>query len=118
MINGDKGRLELEVVESAFRLPKNKGGSAEGAVHGEKALPNEGRQKIILHPLWETPQEVPYEIGKGRHGESSSRRVVSSRVCSVSLLSSESTLQCPVPEWTRATVTSRHRMIPLVCKQR
>lgn len=70
MINGDKGRLELEVVESAFRLPKNKGGSADGAVHGEKALPNEGHQKIILHPLWETPQEVPYEIGKGGHGES------------------------------------------------
>jgi predicted dehydrogenase len=68
MINGDKGRLELEVVESAFRLPKNKGGSADGAVHGEKALPNEGHQKIILHPLWEAPQEVPYEIGKGGHG--------------------------------------------------
>jgi hypothetical protein len=78
MINGDKGRLELEVVESAFRLPKNKGGSADGAVHGEKALPNEGHQKIILHPLWEAPQEVPYEIGKGGHGESSSGRVVES----------------------------------------
>jgi hypothetical protein len=69
MINGDKGRLELEVVESAFRLPKSKGASAEGAVHGEKALPNEGHQRIILHPLWEPPQEVPYEIGVGGHGE-------------------------------------------------
>jgi hypothetical protein len=110
MINGDKGRLELEVVESAFRLPKNKGGPSEGAVHGEKALPNEGHQKIILHPLWETPQEVPYEIGKGGHGESSSRRVVSTRVCPTSRVARVH-ITVPVPEWTRATVARRHRMI-------
>ena len=70
MFNGDKGRLELEVVESAFRLPKTKGGATEGLVHGEKALPNEGSSKITLHPLWSTAQDVPFEIGVGGHGES------------------------------------------------
>ena len=69
MFNGDKGRLELEVVESAFRLPKTKGGTTEGLVHGENALPNEGGAKITLHPLWSTPQNVPYEIASGGHGE-------------------------------------------------
>lgn len=68
MFNGDKGRLELEVVENAFRKPIVKGGSTDGVTHGEKALPNEGNQKIILHPLWEEAQNVPFEIGVGGHG--------------------------------------------------
>ncbi|CAD6571164.1 MAG: hypothetical protein TREMPRED_000184 [Tremellales sp. Tagirdzhanova-0007] len=68
MFNGDKGRLELEVVESAFRLPKTRGGATEGLVHGEKALPNKGSSKITLHPLWSTAQDIPFEIGVGGHG--------------------------------------------------
>lgn len=68
MFNGDKGRLELEVVENSFRKPIIKGGSTAGVTHGEKALPNEGHQKIILHPLWEEAREVPYTIGVGGHG--------------------------------------------------
>ena len=70
MFNGDQGRLELEVVESAFRLPKARGGSGAtaGMVHGEKALPNEGSSKITLHPLWSTAQDVPFEVGVGGHG--------------------------------------------------
>ena len=68
MFNGDKGRIELEVVESAFRVPNIKGAKAEGATHGEKALPNEGHQQIILHKLWGTPTKVPYTIGTGGHG--------------------------------------------------
>ena len=70
MFNGDKGRLELEVVESAFRLPKIKGGAGatQGMVHGEEALPNEGSSKITLHPLWSTAQDVPFEVGVGGHG--------------------------------------------------
>ncbi len=68
MFNGDKGRLELEVVESAFRLPKTRGGASEGLVHGEKSLPNEGSSKITLQPLWGTAENVPFEIGIGGHG--------------------------------------------------
>jgi hypothetical protein len=69
MFNGDKGRLELEVVESAYRVPKVKGSGGEGLVHGTEELPEEGHTKIILHPLWEKPQDVPFEVRKGGHGE-------------------------------------------------
>ncbi|KAI9631781.1 oxidoreductase [Dioszegia hungarica] len=68
MFNGDKGRLELEVVENSHRHPISKGGDTAGVTHGEKALPNEGHQRIILHPLWETAQEVPFTKGEGGHG--------------------------------------------------
>lgn len=69
MFNGDKGRLELEVVENSHRLPIVKGGNTAGVTHGEQALPNEGHQKITLHPLWETAVDVPFTKGEGGHGE-------------------------------------------------
>lgn len=69
MFNGDQGRLELEVVETAFRLPIKKGGSTEGVVHGEKELPNAGHSKITLHKLWQKPENVPFEVGVGGHGK-------------------------------------------------
>ncbi|KAL7419197.1 hypothetical protein Q5752_006034 [Cryptotrichosporon argae] len=68
MFNGDRGRLELEVVENAFRLPQTRGQSGEGVVHGEAALPNEGHAKITLHPLWQPSRDVPYERATGGHG--------------------------------------------------
>ncbi|ORX40293.1 putative oxidoreductase [Kockovaella imperatae] len=68
MFNGDKGRLELEVVESAYRVPQSKGGKSEGVVHGENALPQEGHKKITLQELWKQPVDVPFEEGKGGHG--------------------------------------------------
>lgn len=58
MFNGSKGRLELEVVESAFRLPSNAQTSG-GTVHGAEALANAGGAKIILHHLWQRPKEIP-----------------------------------------------------------
>ena len=70
MFNGDKGRLELEVVESSYRQAKTRGGATEGLVHGEKALPNEGSSKITLQQLWGTKENVPFEIGVGGHGKS------------------------------------------------
>lgn len=68
MFNGDQGRLELEVVENAYRKPIPKGGDTAGVTHGEQALPNEGQQKITLQRLWEEKQDVPFTIGKGGHG--------------------------------------------------
>jgi len=68
MFNGDQGRLELEVVESSHRDPIIKGGSTAGATHGEKALPNEGHQKITLQQLWKTKENVPFTVGTGGHG--------------------------------------------------
>jgi hypothetical protein len=72
MFNGDQGRLELEVVESSHRTPIVKGGDTAGATHGEKALPNEGHQKITLQQLWKTKEDVPFTVGKGGHGKSAS----------------------------------------------
>ena len=69
MFNGDKGRLELEVVETSHRVPAKKGGSGEGLVHGEKELPNVGHKKITLQPLWGVAEDVPFEEGTGGHGE-------------------------------------------------
>ena len=69
MFNGDQGRLELEVVESSHRTPIVKGGDTTGATHGEKALPNEGHQKITLQQLWKTKEDVPFKSGTGGHGK-------------------------------------------------
>jgi hypothetical protein len=46
------------------------GGDTAGATHGEKALPNEGHQKITLQQLWKTKEDVPFTVGKGGHGTS------------------------------------------------
>ena len=69
MFNGDKGRLELEVVENSHRLPEKKGGSGEGLVHGEKELPNVGSKKITYQPLWGVAENIPFVEGTGGHGE-------------------------------------------------
>ncbi|WVQ96756.1 hypothetical protein IAU59_003863 [Kwoniella sp. CBS 9459] len=68
MFNGDKGRLELECVESTHRVPTKKGGDGEGVVHGEKALKNEGHNKITLQQLWKEKEDVPYVQASGGHG--------------------------------------------------
>lgn len=67
MFNGDKGRLELEVVESTHRVPQKKGGQ-EGVTHGEVELPNSGGAKITVQPLWGQREDVPFEVGVGGHG--------------------------------------------------
>ena len=69
MFNGDKGRLELEVVETSHRTARQKGGKAQGMSHGVAALPNEGKTSIKLQKLWETAVDVPFEIVTGDHGE-------------------------------------------------
>ncbi|OCF73166.1 oxidoreductase [Kwoniella mangroviensis CBS 8886] len=68
MFNGDQGRLELECVESTHRTAGKKGGGAEGVVHGEKALKNEGHNKITLQKLWGEKEDVPYVWATGGHG--------------------------------------------------
>lgn len=68
MFNGDKGRLELEVVENSYRLPGKKGQDAAEFVHGEKELPNSGSKKITLQPFWGVAEDVPFVEAEGGHG--------------------------------------------------
>lgn len=72
MFNGSRGRLELEVVESEFRLP---GGPkiTGGMVHGTEALANAGGARISVHPLWEKPHEVPVVYEHAGHGGGDAR---------------------------------------------
>jgi hypothetical protein len=69
MFNGDKGRLELEVVENSYRLPGKKGQNASEFVHGDKELPNSGSKRITLQPLWGVAEDVPFVEAEGGHGE-------------------------------------------------
>lgn len=64
MVNGDRGRLELEVVESTHRSPVTK----EGVTHGEKELPNAGGARLTVQPLWGVREDVSFEVGEGGHG--------------------------------------------------
>ncbi|MBB2944168.1 putative dehydrogenase [Actinoplanes lutulentus] len=67
MVNGSKGRLELEVVESDHVAP-----SAAGAVKGEPgaaATAERGSARLLVRPYWAPPREVTVEgYSRGGHG--------------------------------------------------
>ena len=73
MFNGSAGRLELEVVESAWQPPRNAAGPASGTLHGEVAMANVGGATIRLRRLWEPPAEVPVASDHGGHGGADER---------------------------------------------
>ena len=58
MFNGSKGRLEVNVIEQSYI---NAGGDKglEGAVIGKK---------LVMHPMFGKPYDVPFTEGKGGHG--------------------------------------------------
>jgi predicted dehydrogenase len=60
MVNGSRGRLELEVVESDFVSPSSarevKGHSA--SLHGAAAAVEDGHTRLTIHPYWRKPYEV------------------------------------------------------------
>jgi hypothetical protein len=91
MFNGSRGRLELEVVESAFVDPARargvKGGPGaqpvgaapsqrltaareSAALHGVNAAPEAGHTTMTLHPYWEAPRpvELPPLVREGHGG--------------------------------------------------
>ncbi|WDZ82784.1 Gfo/Idh/MocA family protein [Micromonospora cathayae] len=67
MVNGSRGRLELEVVESDFVSPQAAGALKGAALHGTEAAAEAGAATITLRPFWTPPQQVPVE-GYTRHG--------------------------------------------------
>jgi predicted dehydrogenase len=67
MINGSKGRLELEVVESDHVAP-----AAAGAVKGEpgaESTAERGFKRLLVRPYWAPPREITVDgLSRGGHG--------------------------------------------------
>ncbi|MFI5938245.1 Gfo/Idh/MocA family protein [Actinoplanes sp. NPDC051494] len=76
MVNGSKGRLELEVVESDHVSPAASGELKGAAIHGVTDNPEQGHRRLTLHPFWAPAREIPlapYE--KGGHGGADARMI-------------------------------------------
>ena len=58
MVNGSKGRLELEVVESDHVSPEAAGALKGAAVHGIEAAPERGGVTLTIRPYWAPPYAV------------------------------------------------------------
>jgi predicted dehydrogenase len=70
MVNGSKGRLELEVVENDHVS------LVEGpAVHGNTANPEAGWATLTVHPFWQPPHAVPLQHTRSGHGGADMRMV-------------------------------------------
>jgi predicted dehydrogenase len=70
MVNGSRGRLELEVVENDHVSPGEAGELKGAAVHGAAGSPERGRATLTVRPFWAPPREValpPYD-GDGHGG--------------------------------------------------
>ncbi|KAF8913614.1 NAD(P)-binding protein [Mucidula mucida] len=72
MFNGSHGRLELDVVESEYRLPADAEGLG-GLIHGTSALPHAGGAKVTLQRLWEKPEILPVHVDHSAHGGGDTR---------------------------------------------
>jgi predicted dehydrogenase len=68
MVNGSKGRLELEVVENDHVSP-----AAGPAVHGTEANPEAGWATLTLHPFWRPAVDIPLERSRKGHGGADQR---------------------------------------------
>lgn len=67
MVNGSRGRLELEVVESDHVSPAGAATVKGAALHGAEAAAEQGHVRLTLHPFWERPREIPV-AGHSREG--------------------------------------------------
>ncbi|QDY08481.1 Gfo/Idh/MocA family oxidoreductase [Micromonospora sp. HM134] len=67
MVNGSRGRLELEVTESDFVSPAAAGALKGAALHGDEAAAEHGAATLTLRPFWAPPTRIPVE-GYTRQG--------------------------------------------------
>ncbi|NUT38093.1 MAG: Gfo/Idh/MocA family oxidoreductase [Hamadaea sp.] len=67
MVNGSRGRLELEVVESDHVSPAGATTVKGAALHGDEAAAERGHVRLTLHPFWEPSREIPVD-GHSREG--------------------------------------------------
>jgi predicted dehydrogenase len=68
MVNGTKGRLELESNESVWTRPRTGTSTPVPAIHGTEAAENAGGTRILLRPHWQPPREVPVVFDHAGHG--------------------------------------------------
>lgn len=74
MVNGSKGRLELEVVESDHVSPRAAGELKGAAVHGVSEAPELGGVTLTIRPYWAPPYEVELQPhSREGHGGADSR---------------------------------------------
>ncbi|MFD4643324.1 Gfo/Idh/MocA family protein [Lentzea sp. NPDC058436] len=69
MVNGSKGRLELEVVENSWVSGQ------DPSVHGADANPEQGWAKLSVQRLFEEREDVPLEYERAGHGGADRRMV-------------------------------------------
>ncbi|MFI1194610.1 Gfo/Idh/MocA family protein [Micromonospora sp. NPDC020750] len=67
MVNGSRGRVELEVVESDFVSPGAAGALKGAALHGDEAAAEGGSATLTLCPFWSPPRQIEVE-GYTRQG--------------------------------------------------
>ena len=67
MVNGSRGRLELEVVESDHVSPAVAGAVKGASLHGAEAAAERGHVRLSVHPYWAPPREVKIP-GRTREG--------------------------------------------------
>ncbi len=77
MVNGSKGRLELEVVENDYVSPTTaatvKGEAGSAALHGDTAPPEDGSVRLTVHPFWEKPRQIQVPHERTGHGGADAR---------------------------------------------
>jgi predicted dehydrogenase len=73
MVNGSKGRLELEVVENDHVDPVAGRGVKGASLHGDAAPKERGSVRLTVHPFWQPAREVSLEHTRGGHGGADGR---------------------------------------------
>jgi predicted dehydrogenase len=74
MVNGSRGRLELEVTESDHVSPAVAGALTGAALHGGEAAAEHGAARLTLRPFWAPPVEIPVDgWTRGGHGGADAR---------------------------------------------
>ncbi len=73
MVNGSKGRLELEVVENDHVDPVTGRGVKGASLHGDAAPKERGSVRLTVHPFWQPAREVSLEHTRGGHGGADGR---------------------------------------------
>jgi predicted dehydrogenase len=72
MVNGSRGRLELEVVESDHVNPRFAATSG-AALHGADAPPESGSVRLSVHPFWQVSQQIEVAHDRAGHGGADKR---------------------------------------------